>query len=760
MTIDLKFYVGRGMVVNSLLGVGIYRGICTVSLVTIMVSAAAAQQADRVYVLPEITVVGGGLEGSVESALIARRESPNAKVVIEGEQLNQFNDLSAGDAIRRLPGVTFPGVNRPREIKLRGIGKEYTQVLIDGRPLIDGDASRNFEVDRIPASMIERIEITRSPLANSASLGAAGTVNIITKRQFKRNGGGVSVGAGYLTENGPIGDISGWTSGEEGAFRYFLGGDYQRRRVNESSSEDIFGANGTTPNRGTRQSQSRKFDEYFATGRFEYDITDADMLTFSPTFSRSHELRDQSEYRLNGAQTGFDRRTDETRNRTRQTFAAYTEWKHEFSAQTQSRLFLDWQTGSEDTTRDGLQQTLNPNTGAAAGAPSPDQRIAAIRLGRLAPGFVLNTEFDGHAVEGGFGASFSTRKEHETRYRNGGVEPNLGRTYRVAEDIFYGYVMDTFSPTGPDELTVGLRVEHSITKTTDVANDDFRIGATAINPSLQYKYALSDALDLRMGVARTLRRPDLRDLTPTLSTNNGSLSSPHARGNPNTKPEDIWGFDGGADWYVLDGKGIVSANIFARNFRDKIENSLFQDPTVAAGWISEPRNVGDGTLYGAELEVRSALDFVGIPNLTAFANATLMKSRLTDELTGQTRRFAETPNAVTNIGLDYYVPDWKTTFGLNLNTVHGYSQDIAQLTNAPGVLNNVRTEFSTLNRLDFSVKTAISDNFSLSFSALNLLRPTDRRVRTTFDQSGNITSLIRSAEPSYSTYYVRASYTW
>ena len=81
-----------------------------------------AQQADPITVLPRILIGEDNVEGAVEAALKARRESPNAKVVIEGEQLNQFNDLSAGDAIRRLPGVTFPGVNRPREVK-PGLGR-------------------------------------------------------------------------------------------------------------------------------------------------------------------------------------------------------------------------------------------------------------------------------------------------------------------------------------------------------------------------------------------------------------------------------------------------------------------------------------------------------------------------------------------------------------------------------------------------------------------------------------------------------------
>lgn len=726
--------------------------LATVSLPSVMLPITAhAQQASEVLQLKEI-VIKDLVRGSATNALEARASAPNAMTVIEGEQLNQFNDLSAGDAIRRLPGVTFPGVNRSREIKLRGIGREYTQVLIDGRPLIDGDASRNFEVDRLPAIMIERIEIIRSPLANMSSLGAAGTVNIITKRQFDRKGGGIALGGGYLTDNGPTGDISGWASGSEGGFRYFLGADYQRRRVNESSSTWEFGENGTTPKGGSTENQKRSFDDYFVTGRFEFDVTEQDTLTFAPTYSRSSEKRDQTAYKFNDNQIGFKEQNDELRKRTRETYAGYLEWAHDISKETRTRLFIDLQKGSEDTTREGMKYdfTKKPVKTEA------DFRDADIHLQRTAPGFVWNSQFNEHALEAGFGASFSRRDEQETRYRPNKIEPNLGRTYEVSEDIYYAYLSDRFSLTAKDELTAGLRIEHSRTDTMDAIGADYDVNATAFNPSLQYKYNLTEDIDLRAGIARTLRRPDLRDLTPTLKDNGGTLSKPDTRGNPFLEPEKIWGIDTGADWYVFDRQGIVSANLYARHFDDKIESSITQK--LNGKWESFPENVGNGYLYGVELEARVPLEFLDLPNLTVFANGTAIKSRLTDERTGQKRRFEETPNFVSNIGFDYYLAYIKTTLGLNLNTSYSYSQNIAQLTNKS--LSYVETDFSTLNRLDLSARTDITENLSISFSALNILRTKDKRDRTTFDDKGAITGLVQSKEPSYSSYYVRASYKW
>ncbi len=69
-----------------------------------------------------------------------------------------------------------------RTLQIRGLGQEDTLYLLDGRRLTS-ESSNAFELNRISAAMIERIEIIRGPasvLYGSDALG--GVVNIITKQ--------------------------------------------------------------------------------------------------------------------------------------------------------------------------------------------------------------------------------------------------------------------------------------------------------------------------------------------------------------------------------------------------------------------------------------------------------------------------------------------------------------------------------------------------------------------------------------------------
>ncbi|WP_290992392.1 TonB-dependent receptor [Hyphomicrobium sp.] len=688
---------------------------------------------------------GNAIGNAAIDALALRSAAPNATVVIEGAQLQQYNSLSIGDAVRRLPGVTFPGVNRSRDIKLRGIGKEYTQVLLDGRPLIDGDSSRSMEVDRIPATFIERIEITRSPLASMRSEGAAGTVNIITRRDFGQSGGQVTIGTGYVEGNGTPGEFSAWNGGQVGALRYFIGGGYQRRLVQESSNEFVFTTNGTTPRGGNLIDQHRKFDEYTFLSRFELAIDPANTIVFSPTYLRTDEFRDQHTLRLNNNQASANRDTHEIRNRIRETYGSYLEWQHAFSGVSSSSVFFDYQRGREDTTRKSTQTSL-PGGSPVVQAP----RFVPIDLERIASGGSVTTRVRGHELEAGIGWAQTQRAENEVRGLTNVPLPE--RNYEISEAIYHAYVSDAFSVFGHDKLTLGLRFEYSITETIDFAKNRFDNDSPDLNPSIQYKLAVAPDLDFRLGVARTLRRPDLRDLTPTIVTGSGSIADPDQRGNPDTSPEKIWGLDVGTDFFLFQRSGLLSANLFARSFEDKIERTLTQE---GARWVSTPRNAGDGELYGVELEGRLPMQMIGLPDLTLWANGTAMKSELTDQQTGQTRRFAEQPDLITNVGADYYVRAWATTFGLGYNRTYAYDQNI-ELVN--GTFQH--TSFSNLDRLDASVRISVDEHAVLTLSASNLLRADDDRTLTTRNSAGTITGRTHSIEPSPSVYYARLSYGW
>jgi len=117
-------------------------------------------------------------------ALLERWNSPVAKVIVTRDDIAQFRDRRASDILRRVPGVSMgsPIGGRGRSARLRGIGTQYTQILVNGERIAGGGEKRQFELDRIPADMIERIEVVKSPSAEYSNDAVAGIVNIVLRQ--------------------------------------------------------------------------------------------------------------------------------------------------------------------------------------------------------------------------------------------------------------------------------------------------------------------------------------------------------------------------------------------------------------------------------------------------------------------------------------------------------------------------------------------------------------------------------------------------
>lgn len=696
--------------------------------------------------LPHVEVIGNAF---AESAAI-RKAAPNAIAVIQDAQLNQFNDLNVGDAVRRLPGVTFSAVNRSRDIRLRGLGKEYTQVLFDGRMMLDGDSTRNLEVDRLPAALVERIEIIRSPLATMSSQGSAGTVNIVSRRNMMTPGGMLTVGAGRLQGNGPIGDVSLFQGGKAGDVRYFITGGVQHRLLEESSTDTVSAyksGSWQSDNGSSVDDQKRRFNESTILGAVEYDLNAHNTLSLTPSYFSTRERRESTTPSYK-ADMSINKTKKELRHRLRETYGVRAAWEHDFGNQIKSTLAFDWQKAKEDTVRNGEEFKSNGKLDKTT------YRTALIELDSFGTTFDVVAERQNHTLKFGLGTSRISRDETESNWENGAPKKaNVGRVYDVSETVHHAYVSDTMALTPASQLTLGLRVEDARVKLT--AHDGKRVesSGTDFNPSINYRYDLTPQLAWRAGVSRTVRRPDLRDLSPSIVENSGSPTKPDSAGNPDTKPEKAWGIDTGFDWYVYDGKGIMSINVFARDFSDKIQKDVVRDPN--GRYVSRPYNAGDGRLYGVELEGRVPLTALGLDNLTLWGNATGMRSHLTDVQTKESIRFKDQPNVVANIGADWFVPGIDTTFGVNYNRVFAYGQ--ASSVQGGGF---ERTDRKAIGRLDFSANTKLTKRITLSVSALNVLGSTDRVTKTGFNAANQPVSRTVSEEPTNRTFYVRLASAW
>ncbi|CAO3454402.1 hypothetical protein [Azospirillum argentinense] len=123
--------------------------------------------------------------GTPQSTLTA----PAFTTVITSEDLKKEGVASSGlpEILSRSVGVNdrTDGTGRD-EVVIRGMGANYSLVLVNGRRVSTSDAlwrGGDFDYHSIPMSAIERVEVVRGPLSSLYGSDAiGGVVNIITKK--------------------------------------------------------------------------------------------------------------------------------------------------------------------------------------------------------------------------------------------------------------------------------------------------------------------------------------------------------------------------------------------------------------------------------------------------------------------------------------------------------------------------------------------------------------------------------------------------
>jgi vitamin B12 transporter len=142
---------------------------------------------------------------------VKQSQTGKVVIVISHEELEKSIGKPLGELLGEQAGITVNGsLNDPgtnQSIYIRGAGSGRTLVTIDGAPVNDPSQTDNsFDINLIPVTMIERIEISKG--AQSTLYGSdaiAGVINIITIKQDVKtpfNGKASFSGGNYGTYNG------------------------------------------------------------------------------------------------------------------------------------------------------------------------------------------------------------------------------------------------------------------------------------------------------------------------------------------------------------------------------------------------------------------------------------------------------------------------------------------------------------------------------------------------------------------------------
>lgn len=671
------------------------------------------------------------------------------------EYFQRFEPLTVGDALKRVPSVAFlSDVLESDGARLRGMDSGYTQILIDGERAPGAGLDRSFFVDRIPAELIKRVEVVRSASANRSGDAVAGAINIVLRDSLSMDGGYVRLGAlnwgdsEYGRWGGTYGLVWG---GQVGPGRLLVGANVQdRRNPKEKFSWRYDEPNGTLDN-VEAQTDVRDGTDYSFNAAYSVDVGPGE-LELSAAFVRTDRFQDEDslEYAngvMNDAHLAvvndndLDIRTDNLALRGRYSFdmlggrtriklgyAAIDDDQYEFEAESEYLRDANPFPDEDRFTLDSAQ--VNIEDRETSGALEHERDLA--NGATLEFGVQWNLKDRDTWIAETPRIRFNVPNAPAPRPAVpafGAFSPVPGGEGTIEETRIDPYVMLS-GETGALKWQAGLRYENTETTITDeTAPAADRVTETDYGfllPSVSLRYQLSATDRLIVSAARTVRRPNFDRLQPALLEEEYGDSD--FMGNPTLKPESAWGVDVGFE-RRLGRRGVFGINAFYRDVTDLIEevNTGVVGSAGPGTFVYTVDNVGDGRVWGVELDLSTPLDFIGMETTGVFLNYSWLDSKV-DDFMG-TRRFNGQSNYVMNAGFTHDIPTWGAAFGATYRK-QGDAHDRV-------LAEEVRTSYGA--DLEVFVEKRVASNVVVRLTGSNLLNASKDEV---FDKFGSVADQI------------------
>jgi iron complex outermembrane receptor protein len=688
-------------------------------------------------VLPEVVATGQ------REAQIERKQSGLQKIVVSEEDVERYGDATVGDVLRRLPGMSFTGpAGVVKDIRMRGLDKGYTQFLINGEPVPGAVQERQMQVDRLPADMIERIEIIRNPSAEYDASGIGGTINIVLKNRADNL---TRLRAAY-GKNGrlDVGDVIGQWSRSYDNLDVVLGLSHTVGAEDVVEDKDTFNAAGALTQREHKPKPVEKTETLF-TPRLTWRFGE-DRLTLEPFVSVGTEDKRETS-KVRNASGALTKGTTNVEDKTDQIArvagrydgkAAWGSWYTKLGAQQ----------GKSD--KDKFATEAN----GAGVLTKRTEENEHIQEDQSYLGAGLGLPLGPHLLKAGIerrGTEYEKRKT--AAEANNATNPLTPKApgandiYNIKETKSVVYLQDEWQLADAHWLTPGIRYERTERDATD-RNGVTRSGSNAApNPSLHYRWAASNNTNVRASLAQTLKLPKFNDVNPLVTLASGAgagtLSNPDKGGNANLKPERATGVELGVEQFFWGNRGVVGVNLYNREVEDFIQKVTRQE---GARFVERPQNVGDARFWGAELDWRVPLLHKGAHELTLTGSHAELRGEVTNVKTGVRGGVKDMPPRVTNLGLDWRHLPSKWSAGFAVNYVPGFSTDGL---NSDGVREVKSRNAATL--LDLYVGKVFSPTAELRLIAKNVLSVEKAESTTKYkadDSFGSAEAKVERSEPT------------
>jgi outer membrane receptor for ferrienterochelin and colicin len=659
------------------------------SATTATANASAATDLDKVVVTGQIVYRD-------------RTDDVAPTLTYDTTYFQQFEPRTVGDMLKRVPSVAFVSdVLEFDGARLRGLDPGYTQVLINGKKVPGGGEDRSFFVDRIPAEVVDRIEIVRSPSANRSGDAMAGAINIVLRDAYEFDGGYIRLGASHF-DDGEIKPTAAFVAGGEVGGGRLLGGVSHQGRYNPKNKLSLrYDEPGADLNDREDQSDTRDGNDDSANLSYTRDF-DGGRFALSGLYVNTD--RTETEHSVE-----YNDRTSTSRDNLL-SVNDQVEDIDQYNYALKAGLELDMAGGRTDL--DASFARFNDDTTSTEEEtgyddddtpPSWDgfegeRKITALRDDELGLSLAHKRDLGGAKLE--FGIDY-TGKDRDSALATSEVEAeDEGDALPPYTD--FDVIRSTIEERRVDpylmvsgkgqsfDWEAGLRYE---TTRTDIEADGetFDNDYAEMLPSAHLRWNFGEADRLSLSLARTVRRPSFNQITPVFLE--GEFGDNDFIGNPQLEQETANGVDFGYE-HRLGRRGVVGVNLFYRDvsdlielvntgepsetaqedYEEEVEEFLADNPGATPATPGYPQfdpdsflytaaNVGDGKVYGIEVDLSTPLTALNLPDTGVFLNYSWLESKVTDAL-GE-RRFNDQARSVLNVGFIQDLKSLDASFGVS-----------------------------------------------------------------------------------------------
>ena len=599
------------------------------------------------------------------------KENPenDSTVTYPASFFTQYGPVSANDMLNVIPGIsvalegnevqTFNGADR-------GLGASE-QILINGKRIAGKANEASSQLDRISADQVQYIEIIRGTSGDLDVRNNGQLINIVLLESQSSSSFSSEVGATHFHDGQiePIGTFS--FSGKTGKFNYLLSAQVASGYENLESYEISVLPLGLDLNDVREIQRTRDQTTYTLNSNIAYQVSAGSRIAFTGLYRENDPPAN-----LVRTITNFQNSPPTIRVEREQLPASSDSWEfggdyeYNFDGGGKYKILFIINEDNNAVTRERFFST---------GLDGPETKNLFLDTSRRERELIVRTSYtfdptDDQNLELGIERA-QTILDSSLKIGlplgdiaspdHGGLTPvALPNAVSAVEEIRYeGFAIHNWQINQHMSLESSLFYEDSeISQSGDVnvsRSFDF------LKPKVDFRFNMSSSFQLRMSAELDVSQLRFSDFTA--AANDRDETQNILAGNPELEQEQVWRYNVNLDYRLPNDGGVLNSRLFyydVGNSIDRIDVS-----TSKANLTTTNGNVGDGAVYGLNLNASIRLGFLNLPQAVVTGGLLVQDSKIFSPLIGKNRKVVPFDRGNVRIGFRHDVPAQNFNYGFN-----------------------------------------------------------------------------------------------